>query len=85
MVMTGGMELFVLVAVVVLLFGGKKIPELASGLGKGIKNFKKAIKDDDEPTTTAEATTTTAKIEEDKAEATTTAQAETTSTETKTV
>ena len=83
--MPGGMELFVLVAVVVLLFGGKKIPELASGLGKGIKNFKKAIKDDDEPTTTAEATTTTAKIEEDKAEATTTAQAETTSTETKTV
>ena len=78
-----GMELFVVVAVVVLLFGGKKIPELASGLGKGIKNFKSALKDD-EVAQTEETTTTTAKIEEDKAEATT-AQAETTSTETKTV
>jgi len=62
-----GMELFVIVAVVVLLFGGKKIPELASGLGKGIKNFKSAVKDDEPTTTTAEATTNNAKIEEDKA------------------
>ena len=62
-----GMQLFVIVAVVVLLFGGKKIPELASGLGKGIKNFKSAIKDDEPTTTTAEATTNNAKIEEDKA------------------
>ncbi len=76
-----GMELFVIVAVVVLLFGGKKIPELASGLGKGIKNFKNAVKDD-EPTTTAEATTNNAKIEEDKA--TTTASSKTEDT-TKTV
>jgi sec-independent protein translocase protein TatA len=76
------MELFVVVAVVVLLFGGKKIPELASGLGKGIKNFKSAMKDDEVATPEA---TTTAKIEEDKVEATTTAQAETTNTETKTV
>lgn len=68
--MPSGMELFVLVAVVVLLFGGKKIPELASGLGKGIKNFKKAIKDDDSEVTTAEATTKTEKIEEDKVTAT---------------
>jgi sec-independent protein translocase protein TatA len=44
-----GMELFIIVAIVVLLFGGKKIPELASGLGKGIKNFKNAVKED-EPT-----------------------------------
>jgi sec-independent protein translocase protein TatA len=82
--MPGGMELFVLVAVVVLLFGGKKIPELASGLGKGIKNFKKAIKDDDETTKTVEATTnTTEKIEEDKAE--TTASTTSSNQETKTV
>ena len=61
--MPGGMELFVLVAVVVLLFGGKKIPELAKGLGQGIKNFKGALKEDDEETPkTAEAT----KIEKDK-------------------
>ena len=66
-----GMELFVVVAVVVLLFGGKKIPELASGLGKGIKNFKSALKDDEVAETKTEATTTTATIEEDKAETTT--------------
>ena len=34
--------------VVLLLFGGKKIPELAKGLGSGIKNFKKAVKDDED-------------------------------------
>lgn len=45
-----GIELFIIVAVVVLLFGGKKIPELAKGLGKGIKDFKNALKED-EPTT----------------------------------
>ena len=31
-----------------MLFGGKKIPELAKGLGSGIKNFKKAVKDDED-------------------------------------
>ncbi|TSA81412.1 twin-arginine translocase TatA/TatE family subunit [Helicobacter mehlei] len=34
--------------VILLLFGAKKIPELAKGLGSGIKNFKKAIKEDEE-------------------------------------
>ncbi len=48
MSMPGGMELLLIVLVVVLLFGGKKIPELAKGLGSGIKNFKKAVKDDEE-------------------------------------
>jgi sec-independent protein translocase protein TatA len=38
----------VIVAVVLLLFGGKKIPELMRGLGSGIKEFKDASKDDDE-------------------------------------
>ena len=36
----------VILAVVVLLFGAKKIPELAKGVGQGIKDFKKAIKED---------------------------------------
>ncbi len=60
--MPSGVELFIIVAVVVLLFGGKKIPELAKGLGKGIKDFKGAIKDD-EPETMA---TNEKKIEEEK-------------------
>lgn len=42
-----GFELVIIVAVVLLLFGGKKIPELAKGLGSGIKNFKEAVKDDE--------------------------------------
>lgn len=37
-------ELIVILAVFFLLFGGKKLPELAKGLGEGIKNFKSAIK-----------------------------------------
>ncbi|GAA8464397.1 twin-arginine translocase TatA/TatE family subunit [Helicobacter pylori] len=40
----------VVLLVIVLLFGAKKIPELAKGLGSGIKNFKKAVKDDEEET-----------------------------------
>jgi sec-independent protein translocase protein TatA len=35
--------------VVVLLFGGRKIPELMKGLGQGLKDFKKASKVDDDP------------------------------------
>jgi sec-independent protein translocase protein TatA len=44
-----GTELLVVLGVVVLLFGGKKIPEMAKGLGEGIKNFKHAIKNEEEP------------------------------------
>jgi len=44
----------VILAVVVLLFGAKKIPELAKGVGQGIKDFKKAIKEDEEAKTTVD-------------------------------
>jgi len=44
---SGGHILIVVIALL-LLFGGKKIPELMGGLGKGMKDFKKAIKDDDD-------------------------------------
>jgi sec-independent protein translocase protein TatA len=40
-------ELLIILGVAVLLFGGKKIPELAKGLGEGIKNFKHALKDEE--------------------------------------
>jgi sec-independent protein translocase protein TatA len=36
----GGMEIAVILVIVLLLFGGKKIPELMRGLGKGMKEFK---------------------------------------------
>src|SRR3954468_3967576 len=38
----GGGEIMLIMAVVLLLFGGKKLPELARGLGKGIRDFKDA-------------------------------------------
>ena len=50
--MPGGMEWVLIALVVLLLFGGKKIPELAKGLGSGIKNFKNAVKEDEEVATT---------------------------------
>jgi sec-independent protein translocase protein TatA len=42
-------ELLVILLVAVLLFGGKKIPEVAKGLGEGIRNFKNSMKSDDHP------------------------------------
>lgn len=47
MSMPGGMEWILIAFVVLLLFGGKKIPELMKGLGSGIKNFKNAVKEDE--------------------------------------
>jgi sec-independent protein translocase protein TatA len=44
----GPTELLVIIVVLVLLFGGKKIPELAKGLGEGIKHFKTAVKNDED-------------------------------------
>ncbi len=44
----GGWEIAVIVIIVVLLFGGRKIPELMKGLGKGIKEFKEGVGGEDE-------------------------------------
>jgi sec-independent protein translocase protein TatA len=41
-------ELILIVLIVVLIFGTSRIPELGKGLGEGIKNFKKAVKGDEE-------------------------------------
>ena len=65
--MPGGMEWILIAFVVLLLFGGKKIPELAKGLGSGIKNFKKAVKDDDDTQDVAK-TDSADKIEDNKTE-----------------
>jgi sec-independent protein translocase protein TatA len=43
--MLGGWEVVVILAVVLILFGAKKLPELARGLGQGIKEFKKATRE----------------------------------------
>lgn len=44
----GTQEIIVILIVVLLLFGGRKIPELMKGLGKGMREFKKATKGEDE-------------------------------------
>lgn len=45
--MVGPWQIVIVVLVILLLFGGKKIPELMRGLGSGIKEFKDASKDED--------------------------------------
>ena len=46
--MVGPWQNVLIVALVVLLFGGRKIPELMKGLGGGVKEFKKAMRDDED-------------------------------------
>ncbi len=52
-------ELIVILVIIVIIFGAGKLPEIGSGIGKGIRNFKEATKKDDE---------TTEKIDEDKSD-----------------
>lgn len=44
----GAGEIIIIMLVILILFGAKKIPELAQGIGKGMKEFKKALKDVEE-------------------------------------
>ena len=44
----GGQEIIIIALVILLLFGGKKIPELMRGLGKGVSQFKKGMNDIEE-------------------------------------
>ena len=50
----GGQEILLIALVVLLLFGGAKIPELMKGLGKGVKSFKDGMKEIDEDVKTDE-------------------------------
>lgn len=43
----GATELLILLGIAVLLFGAAKLPQLGSGIGQGIRNFKKALKEQD--------------------------------------
>lgn len=46
--MLGGQEILLIVLIVLIIFGGRKIPELMKGVGKGIKEFKNATKVEDD-------------------------------------
>ena len=67
----GPWEIILILAVVMLLFGAKKLPELAKGMGKSMKEFKKAINTDDDdepgdkPATSAESKNGTVKTTKD--------------------
>ncbi len=63
---TGGWEIFAIALVALLLFGGKKLPELARGLGKSITNFKSGLREEesDETETTAQQDTEVPQKEE---------------------
>ncbi len=43
----GAQELTIILVIVVVLFGGKRLPQLGEGLGRGIRNFKKGLQQDD--------------------------------------
>ncbi|MEW5831582.1 MAG: twin-arginine translocase TatA/TatE family subunit [Campylobacterota bacterium] len=56
MSMPSGTELLLIFGIVILLFGAKKIPDLAKGIGQGIRNFKKEMKEEEPAAPTASAT-----------------------------
>lgn len=45
----GPTELIIIFLIVIVLFGGRKIPEIARGLGKGIRDFKTSLNEDEKP------------------------------------
>ncbi len=47
--MPGGYEWIIIGVIILLLFGGRKLPELMKGMGKGIKEFKDASKQEEDP------------------------------------
>ena len=47
--MPGGYEWIIIGVIILLLFGGRKLPELMKGMGKGIKEFKDASKNEEDP------------------------------------
>lgn len=52
----GTWELIIIVFIIVLIFGGKKIPELMKGVGKGVKSFKQGLNEIDEQVNQADTT-----------------------------
>lgn len=62
----GAPEIILIVLVVLLLFGGKKIPELMKGLGKGVRSFKEGMKEVDDVAKDTDTTNHKASDSDDK-------------------
>jgi len=65
----GPMELAIILAIVVILFGARRLPEIGSGVGKAIKNFKSGVSGDDEIDVSPDADQVSEKGNEDKPKA----------------
>jgi sec-independent protein translocase protein TatA len=59
----GPTELIIIFLIVIVLFGGRKIPEIARGLGKGIRDFKTSLSEDEKPAVEAKSNATTQRPE----------------------
>lgn len=57
----GMSELLVILVIILLLFGGRKIPEMMKGLGQGVSEFKKGMREADQPTSNDKKETNTSK------------------------
>jgi sec-independent protein translocase protein TatA len=57
----GMSELLVILVIILLLFGGRKIPEMMKGLGQGVSEFKKGMREADQPTNNDKKETNTSK------------------------
>ncbi|MDL2317274.1 twin-arginine translocase TatA/TatE family subunit [Desulfovibrio sp. OttesenSCG-928-A18] len=62
----GMQEILVILVVVMVLFGAKKLPEIGSGLGRAIRNFKKATTEPDEIDITPQASKPKQKVQQDE-------------------
>lgn len=65
-------ELLIVLIIILVIFGAGKLPEIGSGLGKGIKNLKTSLKGEDEIDVTPKKEEKTEKVEEEKKETETT-------------
>lgn len=59
--MPGPWELILILLIVVMIFGAKRIPEIMGGIGKGIRSFKRSIESDDAPQDTSQTISDTPK------------------------
>jgi sec-independent protein translocase protein TatA len=58
-----GQELIIILMIILILFGSSKIPQMMKGLGQGLKEFKKGMKEDDKPEAKQEETNAVNKVE----------------------